>query len=342
MQFGFKMSPSTYNKSGSGGCNLFLYHHKILRSPPRSEPSLPPILGRFGHKGFELYTDRIDEEKVNSFMSPGDIAKTIIGLMPKDMDQKFIHHVVPHVVGFSRYEFNRLQRLRDLLGQNDEVFHWYKPVAQEYTIDDMTIGINTRVDVIYPIPPGLYGNHPACLEVGDYKTGKVPPCSHGLKTEKKTGKTTKVPIEMTDEVETQIMFGTLFLRHFGIMGIPDPNILFGKVIYTKDGTTVTQQVTEQLLEKVFEGLKKIQNIVETNGYSFNSWKCGKFHCDYEHVCLRSLKIDLAERALLLRLYKKDRDAAGQKLFNFVNEIHASLNAESTIEVLEEEEGESEW
>jgi hypothetical protein len=319
------------------GCNLYLYHHKVLRSPMNPEPSLPPIIGKFGHRGNEIYFDRLDAETLFSFQSPMDIAKFYVKPMPLGMKPSFVGKLLPNITWFSNYEFNRLTALKNFLGDRDEVWNHYIPVVKEYHVDDMTIGVDCRVDVVYAIPEGFYGDNPECMEVGDYKTGKVPPCSRGIKTDKKTGKVEKVPITMGDDVETQIMFEVLFLRHFGIAGNPNPRILYGKVIYTSDGTTVTQPVTDHHLEKVFEKLKRVQWMVENRAYSFNSWQCNKMHCDYDIVCIRSPSIDLMERARINRLYKQDKEEACQFLLRKVNEIHEGLASRDEQQQPQEQE-----
>jgi hypothetical protein len=124
-------------------------------------------------------------------------------------------------------------------------------------------------------------------------------------------------------VENQIMFEGLFFNAFGVSGVPrNVKTLYGEVIYTVDNTSVIEKITQESMEKIFKKLKEVQWKIDNDKYHFNSWSCNKMHCDYAHVCLRSLPaLEILE---INRMYKRDREAASALLLRKVNEIHNRL------------------
>lgn len=325
---GFKLSPSTYNKF-EYDCNLYLYHHKIIRSPADKEPSIIPVMGQFNHKISEMYTRNITKSKLFSFTSARDMIHYIVKFVPENTPSKIVPKIVPHVINFASYEYKRFTDLKNFLNDRDEAWHYYKPMAQELTFDDFNIGILFKVDCIHLIPPRFYDNAMICAKILDYKTGNVPNCSKGLKMDTAKNVLEKVPVTMTPRVESQIMFECLFLWHmgFGINEISNAiKPLYGEVLYTLDGTSVIEPVTEKKLISIFKKLNTLQWKIDNEKYYFNSWSCNKFHCDYGHVCLRSPRIGIGDKLEITRAYRENRDVASQMLIQKVNEINRTMEA----------------
>ena len=157
IQKGFKLSPSTYKKNED--CELMLYHHKIINSPPQPEPNIVPTMGRFNHRNNEIYFDRLDMDTFFSFQSARDIIKFLAKAIPENTPSNILPRIVPHIKGFAEYEFSRYQRLLALLGSDkSELWRYYIPLAREYIFDDSTIGIYFKADLLTMIPPRLYDN----------------------------------------------------------------------------------------------------------------------------------------------------------------------------------------
>jgi len=337
-QFDFHMSPSLHGSGGS--CELIVYHKKILRTQPKPrKASTVPLFGSFDHKIFQVFLDRITFDE---FFAEPNIKKhlfdILVKIIPTNMPKQLYPKITVHLKNFVEYEYKRFKDLERFTGSREEAWKYYKPIATEYFFNNDEIGITFKADVIFLIPANFHGDHPAFLRIADYKTGRVPSFSKGIGF---YGERLEKPV-MIKKVREQILFEATFIDRYPIIDHEQYQAMAGTVIYTIDGTNLTDFFTNYDKNQMIETLKKWETKITRKGYFFNNRWCK--YCEFYYACMGQLstneKVDLA--ILMARQNKKKgesqqssraRHAKGrQLLLQKIETFHQRNTSEVRVEL----------
>lgn len=237
----------------------------------------------------------------------------IASVVPTNMPPRFLPAIRDNITHFVNHEMSRWDTLMTYFnGDTRSAWDFLKPVATEYEFDNQTIGIKFRADVIFKIPENFYksmfGPHPTCLQVDDYKTSNVPSFSLGFGW---NGEQLSKPI-IVAKVKGQLVFEALMMDIFKINGYNELSVLFGGVFYSGGDVYVLEQITMDDKDNTLKDLVKLHKRLsapdDQKDFRFNMKWC-KF-CDFAYACTGGLTI--GEKMDIYKLSESQKKERGEQ------------------------------